>query len=157
MGGGGGPTLPLRRLVDAPAPLSAASVAARGAQAAAAASAAAPYVMDEADLAAMEQLAGEDVDDAGGGGGSSSSAAAAQRAPPARAPQPSPHRADVDYPGDPVLRPELQELVGRAARVLDQRFGHKAFRGRQRAIIAAAFAGDDVFVLMPTGGGKSLW
>ena len=156
MGGGGGPTLPLRRLVDAPAPLSAASVAARGAQAAAAASAAAPYVMDEADLAAMEQLAGEDDDDVEGGGGGSS-AAAAQRAPPARAPQPSPHRADVDYPGDPVLRPELQELVGRAARVLDQRFGHKAFRGRQRAIIAAAFAGDDVFVLMPTGGGKSLW
>ncbi|KAH8051239.1 four-way junction helicase [Aureococcus anophagefferens] len=35
-------------------------------------------------------------------------------------------------------------------------FGHRAFRPGQREVVAAAMAGRDCFVLMPTGGGKSL-
>ncbi|MEQ8860324.1 MAG: DNA helicase RecQ [Pseudomonadales bacterium] len=40
--------------------------------------------------------------------------------------------------------------------VLRQVYGYQAFRGSQEAIIAAASAGRDCLVLMPTGGGKSL-
>src|SRR5215467_2362833 len=43
-----------------------------------------------------------------------------------------------------------------ARRVLREIFGYESFRGEQRAIIAAAEAGKDTLVLMPTGGGKSL-
>jgi ATP-dependent DNA helicase RecQ len=35
-------------------------------------------------------------------------------------------------------------------------FGHDAFRGRQREIVARVVDGGDALVLMPTGGGKSL-
>jgi ATP-dependent DNA helicase RecQ len=44
----------------------------------------------------------------------------------------------------------------RARRVLREVFGYTQFRGQQEAIIAAALAGRDTLVLMPTGGGKSL-
>jgi ATP-dependent DNA helicase RecQ len=44
----------------------------------------------------------------------------------------------------------------RAQELLREVFGYESFRGRQRDIIAAAEAGRDTLVLMPTGGGKSL-
>ncbi|MEM8685202.1 MAG: RecQ family ATP-dependent DNA helicase [Pseudomonadota bacterium] len=40
--------------------------------------------------------------------------------------------------------------------ILSDVFGYTDFRGHQHAIIDAALAGQDVLVLMPTGGGKSL-
>src|SRR5690554_8181088 len=43
-----------------------------------------------------------------------------------------------------------------ARAVLRNVFGYDEFRGQQAEIIAAALAGRDVLVLMPTGGGKSL-
>lgn len=36
------------------------------------------------------------------------------------------------------------------------RFGFHAFRGKQLEIVQSVLAGEDVFVIMPTGGGKSL-
>ena len=47
---------------------------------------------------------------------------------------------------------ETKEFVSEVRRV----FGHSGFRPGQREVIECAMAGRDVFVLMPTGGGKSL-
>ena len=40
--------------------------------------------------------------------------------------------------------------------ILEHTFGYNSFRGTQEAVINHLIAGDDVLVLMPTGGGKSL-
>jgi ATP-dependent DNA helicase RecQ len=52
--------------------------------------------------------------------------------------------------------PSTRAAEDSARRVLREIFGYESFRGDQRAIIAAAEAGRDTLVLMPTGGGKSL-
>ena len=44
----------------------------------------------------------------------------------------------------------------KAHEALKEVFGFTAFRPMQSDIIEAIFQGKDVFVLMPTGGGKSL-
>uniref|UniRef100_M4BLM9 Helicase ATP-binding domain-containing protein n=1 Tax=Hyaloperonospora arabidopsidis (strain Emoy2) TaxID=559515 RepID=M4BLM9_HYAAE len=53
---------------------------------------------------------------------------------------------------DPLVTSNMQ----RAKRVLRDIFGHNAFRPTQERTVMEAFSGRDVFVLMPTGGGKSL-
>src|SRR4029078_12440051 len=55
-----------------------------------------------------------------------------------------------------VDEPTTRASEDSARRVLREIFGYESFRGDQRAIIAAAEAGRDTLVLMPTGGGKSL-
>jgi len=47
-------------------------------------------------------------------------------------------------------------LIGRAQELLRSVYGYTDFRGRQEEVVAAALAGRDALVLMPTGGGKSL-
>jgi ATP-dependent DNA helicase RecQ len=49
-----------------------------------------------------------------------------------------------------------QYTIDRARAILRDAFGYAEFRDQQEAIIAAALAGSDSLVLMPTGGGKSL-
>lgn len=39
---------------------------------------------------------------------------------------------------------------------LKYNFGFDSFKGNQESVIASLLDGEDVFVLMPTGGGKSL-
>jgi ATP-dependent DNA helicase RecQ len=56
----------------------------------------------------------------------------------------------------PLSGPFPDPTPDRAARILRDVFGYTQFRGQQQAIIAAALAGRDALVLMPTGGGKSL-
>lgn len=41
-------------------------------------------------------------------------------------------------------------------RLLHEKFGHSDYKGKQKEIIEAAISGLDVFVLAPTGMGKSL-
>ena len=55
----------------------------------------------------------------------------------------------------PDLQPRSLRRRPRSALLRDV-FGYAEFRGQQDAIIAAALAGRDSLVLMPTGGGKSL-
>ena len=42
------------------------------------------------------------------------------------------------------------------SRTLERVFGHRQFRQNQRAVVNATMSRRDVFVIMPTGGGKSL-
>ncbi|KAJ0399769.1 hypothetical protein P43SY_010556 [Pythium insidiosum] len=51
----------------------------------------------------------------------------------------------------PTHKPD--DLISRANRLV---FGNDSFRKNQREVIEATMRGEDVFVLMPTGGGKSL-
>lgn len=46
--------------------------------------------------------------------------------------------------------------MSQAQEILRNTFGYQDFRNNQKAIVDAVIAGRDVFVLMPTGGGKSL-
>ncbi|AJQ96848.1 DNA helicase RecQ [Gynuella sunshinyii] len=47
-------------------------------------------------------------------------------------------------------------MLQQALYLLEHTYGYSAFRGQQQHIIESALAGEDVLVLMPTGGGKSL-
>ncbi|MDB2374220.1 RecQ family ATP-dependent DNA helicase, partial [Psychrosphaera haliotis] len=50
----------------------------------------------------------------------------------------------------------LSELTNSPISVLKQVFGYSEFREGQQAVVDASLSGQDVMVLMPTGGGKSL-
>jgi ATP-dependent DNA helicase RecQ len=54
-----------------------------------------------------------------------------------------------------ILQPAAQ-MTPDPRQILKTVYGYDAFRGRQGEIIAHVVAGGDAFVLMPTGGGKSL-
>ena len=51
---------------------------------------------------------------------------------------------------------DVDMLTDRAHDLLRNVYGYSSFRGRQEEVVAAALAGRDALVLMPTGGGKSL-
>ena len=46
--------------------------------------------------------------------------------------------------------------MSRALEILNTTFGYSEFRHNQADIIDTVISGQDAFVLMPTGGGKSL-
>ncbi|NQY63515.1 MAG: DNA helicase RecQ [Alteromonadaceae bacterium] len=54
------------------------------------------------------------------------------------------------------LSSSSQSLNVQALSILQNTFGYQAFRGQQADIINQAISGQDILVLMPTGGGKSL-
>lgn len=54
------------------------------------------------------------------------------------------------------MKKETKKGESVADYALQRIFGHSAFRGDQRAIVSAACSNKDVFVVMPTGGGKSI-
>jgi ATP-dependent DNA helicase RecQ len=50
----------------------------------------------------------------------------------------------------------MSVAMGSLHQALEQFFGFDAFKGNQQAIIESVLEGQDTFVIMPTGGGKSL-
>lgn len=62
--------------------------------------------------------------------------------------------AQTTLPGESSIAPQgpCRDIQAENRRI----FGHQSFRPGQKQIIEQAVAGKDVFVLMPTGGGKSL-
>jgi ATP-dependent DNA helicase RecQ len=54
------------------------------------------------------------------------------------------------------IRHVFQMNRGKALEVLQKIYGYGAFRGQQAEIIDHVISGKNAFVLMPTGGGKSL-
>lgn len=50
----------------------------------------------------------------------------------------------------------MQNSLGDLTQSLKLYFGFDQFRGQQQAIIESVLGGNDTFVIMPTGGGKSL-
>lgn len=51
---------------------------------------------------------------------------------------------------------EMNQSMKQAERILKNTFGYTAFRSVQRDVVEAILGGGDAFVLMPTGGGKSM-
>jgi ATP-dependent DNA helicase RecQ len=49
-----------------------------------------------------------------------------------------------------------EHLMQQAEAILKKTFGYSAFRSVQKDVVEAILSGDDAFVLMPTGGGKSI-
>lgn len=62
----------------------------------------------------------------------------------------------TDNSADTAVAPPAGPAVNDPVYALKKVFGFDAFRGRQAEVVAAAMRGEDVFVIMPTGGGKSL-
>lgn len=54
------------------------------------------------------------------------------------------------------LNLDKDKLFHEARCLMEQRFGFKNFREGQKEILDSIFSGDDIVVVMPTGGGKSL-
>jgi len=50
----------------------------------------------------------------------------------------------------------MLEIKERVDEALKSHFGFEKFKGNQKAIIESVLNGKDTFVIMPTGGGKSL-
>jgi len=51
---------------------------------------------------------------------------------------------------------DAKKLMNQAESILKNTFGYGAFRSVQKDVVAAILGGGDAFVLMPTGGGKSM-
>lgn len=66
-------------------------------------------------------------------------------------PAPAAHNSFLYTPSAASNEPD--DLLSRANRAI---FGNDSFRTNQRAVVEATMRKEDVFVLMPTGGGKSL-
>lgn len=64
--------------------------------------------------------------------------------------------ADPGVVEDPFDLPPPPAKLNDPLHALKKVFGYDAFRGRQLEVIESALRGEDEFVIMPTGGGKSL-